>query len=217
MGRRLARGPRPARQAAAELVSGIPRCDGGGGRGGPYISGMSAPDRLPDAPDRMVRRRAFLAQLAAPLAALAATAVRLPVRLPAQPRPASIPEVQVYKDPNCGCCTAWVAHLRGAGFRVAVHDTADMDGVKANFGIPASLHSCHTARVGRWLVEGHVPADLLRRLVTITLPTTGFIPRGVAVPGMPVGSPGMEGGTPERYDILLFDAAGRTRVYATRG
>jgi hypothetical protein len=139
------------------------------------------------------------------------------VPLPAQPKPASIPEVQVYKDPNCGCCTAWVAHLRGAGFRVAVHDTADMDGVKANFGIPASLHSCHTARVGRWLVEGHVPADLLRRLVTVTLPTTGFIPRGVAVPGMPVGSPGMEGGTPERYDILLFDAAGRTRVYATRG
>ena len=214
MARTLARGPCRARQAAAELVSGIPRC-GRGGRGGPYIWGMSAPDRCPDTLDRMVRRRAFLAQLAAPLAALAA--VRLPAPLAAQPKPASIPEVQVYKDPNCGCCTAWVAHLRGAGFRVAVHDTADMDGVKANFGIPASLHSCHTARVGRWLVEGHVPADLLRRLVTVTLPTTGFIPRGVAVPGMPVGSPGMEGGTPERYDILLFDAAGRTRVYATRG
>jgi hypothetical protein len=176
---------------------------------------MSAHDRCPDALDRTVRRRAFLAQLAAPLAALAA--VRLPAPLAAQPRPLSLPELQVYKDPNCGCCAAWVTHMRAAGFRPVVHDTADMDGVKANFGIPASLHSCHTARLGRWLVEGHVPADLLTRLAGLPLPTSGFIPRGVAVPGMPVGSPGMEGPNPERYDILLFDAAGRTRVYATRG
>jgi amino-acid N-acetyltransferase len=121
---------------------------------------MSASDRFPDALDCTVRRRAFLAQLAAPLAALAAAAVRLP----AQPRPLSLPELQVYKDPNCGCCAAWVTHVRAAGFRAVVHDTADMDGVKANFGIPAALHSCHTARLGKWLVEGHVPADLLKRL-----------------------------------------------------
>ena len=212
MARTLARGPCRARQAAAELVSGIPRC-GRARRGAPYISGMSASDRFPDASDRTVRRRAFLAQLAAPLAALAAAAVRLP----AQPRPLSLPELQVYKDPTCGCCAAWVTHVRAAGFRVVVHDTADMDGVKANFGVPAALHSCHTARLGKWLVEGHVPADLLKRLAGLTLPTSGFIPRGVAVPGMPMGSPGMEGPNPERYDILLFDAAGRTRVYATRG
>ncbi|MBU6365452.1 MAG: DUF411 domain-containing protein [Gemmatimonadetes bacterium] len=174
---------------------------------------MPSSDVLPSFSDPAVPRRAFLAQVALQAAALGAAAVRLP----AQPRPLSLPEMQVYKDPNCGCCAAWVTHVRGAGFRVAVHDTADMDAVKASFGIPAALHSCHTARLGRWLVEGHVPADLLKRLAGLTLPTTGFIPRGVAVPGMPMGSPGMEGPNPERYDILLFDAAGRTRVYATRG
>jgi len=178
----------------------------------PYISGMPRPDSPSPAPDRAVPRRAFLRQ-AAQAAVLAAAAARLP----AQPRPAPLPEVQVYKDPNCGCCTAWVAHLRGAGFRVAVHDTADMDGVKASFGVPAALHSCHTARAGRWLVEGHVPADLVKRLLTTAPAAASFVPRGLAVPGMPMGSPGMEGPNPERYDILLFDAAGRTRVYATRG
>jgi hypothetical protein len=122
------------------------------------------------------------------------------------------PEMTVYKDPNCGCCTQWVAHVRKAGFAVTVRDTADMDGVKASFGVPAALHSCHTARVGRYSIEGHVPADLVQRLLA-EAPDA----RGLAVPGMPVGSPGMEmGARKDRYDVLLFDKAGRTTVFATR-
>ncbi len=125
---------------------------------------------------------------------------------------AAPPEMTVYKDPNCGCCAQWVAHVRKAGFAVTVRDTADMDGVKASFGVPAALHSCHTARIGRYSIEGHVPADLIQRLLA-EAPDA----RGLAVPGMPVGSPGMEmGARKDRYEVLLFDKAGRTTVFATR-
>jgi len=118
----------------------------------------------------------------------------------------------VYKDPNCGCCAQWVTHVRKAGFTVTVQDTADMDSVKVSFGVPAPLQSCHTARVGRYSIEGHVPADLIQRLLK-EAPEA----RGLAVPGMPVGSPGMEmGARKDRYDVLLFDKAGRTTVFATR-
>jgi hypothetical protein len=88
---------------------------------------------------------------------------------------------------------------------------ADLREVKATFGIPGALESCHTAQIGPYLVEGHVPADLVRKMLT-ERPDA----RGLAVPGMPIGSPGMEGGTPERYQVLLFDKAGKTRVYAVR-
>ena len=125
---------------------------------------------------------------------------------------AAPPAMTVYKDPNCGCCAQWVTHVRQAGFAVTVRDTADMDGVKASFGVPAALQSCHTARVGRYSIEGHVPADLIQRLLK-----EGPEARGLAVPGMPVGSPGMEmGARKDRYDILLFDKTGRTTVFATR-
>ncbi|MCZ8206101.1 DUF411 domain-containing protein [Gemmatimonas sp.] len=118
----------------------------------------------------------------------------------------------VYKDPNCGCCEEWVAHVRKAGFTVTVRDTADMATVKASLGVPEALGSCHTARIGPYTIEGHVPADLITKLVAEK--PAG---RGLAVPGMPVGSPGMEqGGRKDRYDVLLFDKAGKTRVYASR-
>lgn len=89
----------------------------------------------------------------------------------------------------------------------------DMNTVKRSFGVPVALESCHTARIGRYTIEGHVPADLISRLVKENVATA----RGLAVPGMPVGSPGMEmGNQKDRYDVILFDATGKTRVYASR-
>ncbi len=120
--------------------------------------------------------------------------------------------ISVYKDPNCGCCANWVKHMRAAGFAVTVHDTADMSTVKASMGVPTALQSCHTARVGTYVIEGHVPADLIQKLLK-----EKPVALGLAVPGMPVGSPGMEGGTPDKYDVMLFDRAGKARVYASRG
>ena len=117
----------------------------------------------------------------------------------------------VFKSPTCGCCKAWVDHVTKAGFKCTVRDVADLREVKVTFGIPSALESCHTAQIGNYLVEGHVPADLIMKMLKER--PAG---RGLAVPGMPIGSPGMEGGTPERYQILLFDKAGTTRVYATR-
>lgn len=129
--------------------------------------------------------------------------------------PATQPAVRamtVYKDPNCGCCAKWVDHVKQAGFTVTVRETDDMDSVKASFGVPAALASCHTARVGAYAIEGHVPADLIVRLLKEQ--PAG---RGLAVPGMPVGSPGMEmGSRKDAYDVLLFDKAGKSRVYASR-
>jgi hypothetical protein len=111
----------------------------------------------------------------------------------------SKPLIKVSKDPNCGCCTGWVEHLRNNGFIVAVSDTANMQAVKARLGVPDELASCHTAEIGGYVIEGHVPAVATRRLLN-EKPAA----RGLAVPGMPIGSPGMEGGTPEIYEVILF-------------
>jgi hypothetical protein len=119
--------------------------------------------------------------------------------------------VTVYKSPTCGCCKGWVEHLRQAGFQVEVHDTADVQPVKEAMHLPAQLASCHTARVGGYTVEGHVPADVIAQLLR-EHPAVD----GVAVPGMPMGSPGMEGGAPEHYDVVAFTKDGGTRVYASR-
>jgi len=126
---------------------------------------------------------------------------------------ASRPLVTVYKSPTCGCCTLWVAHLKDAGFPVKAEDVADVAPIKDKHGVPKGLASCHTALVDGYVIEGHVPADLIDRLLADR-------PRvvGLAVPGMPLGSPGMEapGRAPERYQILTFDHSGRTGVFATR-
>ena len=120
--------------------------------------------------------------------------------------------ITVYKDPNCGCCKEWVKHVSAAGFTATVHDTADMDSVKRAMGVPESLASCHTARVGTYIIEGHVPADLIERLLT-----DAPVARGLAVPGMPMGSPGMEmGGRKDKFDVMLFDKSGKSRVFASR-
>jgi hypothetical protein len=113
--------------------------------------------------------------------------------------------ITVHKDPNCGCCTFWVQHMRDAGFSVRVEETADIASVRARLGIPPRLAGCHTAEVGGYLVEGHVPADAIRRLLSETPDA-----KGIAVPGMPVGSPGMESGhPPQPYTVILFGADGQ--------
>ena len=150
--------------------------------------------------DRQFSRRQVVA-----LFALAPFSPRL-LQVATAPTP-----ITVYKDPNCGCCTKWVAHMRAAGFAVTVHDMTDMTTVKRSMGVPAALESCHTARVGRYTIEGHVPADLITKLLA-DQPAA----RGLAVPGMVTGSPGMEGDRKDPYEVLLFDAAGTTRVYARR-
>ena len=122
-----------------------------------------------------------------------------------------LPKVVVSKDPSCGCCGAWVEHLRAAGFPVEVVETAALNRVKARLQVPAALASCHTGEVGGYVVEGHVPAAAIRRLLAER--PSG---RGLAVPGMPIGSPGMEveGEKPERFEVILF-GGGSQRVYAT--
>jgi hypothetical protein len=119
--------------------------------------------------------------------------------------------IDVYKDPTCGCCVNWVAHLRKNGFAVHSADVSDIDAVKAKYNVPAALRSCHTAVVGGYVIEGHVPATDVKHLLT-TRPTDVV---GLAVPGMPVGSPGMEGSNPQAYQVLAFDKGGRSRIFAT--
>jgi hypothetical protein len=107
--------------------------------------------------------------------------------------------ITVHKDPTCGCCSGWVQHLQNAGFATKVLDTRDIDAVKRRLGVPDDLAACHTAEVAGYIIEGHVPAAALTRFLAEKPKATGL-----AVPGMPIGSPGMEGGRPEKYDVVLF-------------
>lgn len=118
----------------------------------------------------------------------------------------------VYKESTCPCCNSWVDYMRTDGFNVVTYNVTDLDAVKQKHNIAGNLQSCHTTEVGGYYVEGHVPADLVRRLLAER-------PRvaGIAVPGMPVGSPGMEVGPAEPYDILTVDSAGRTAIFGSRG
>lgn len=125
--------------------------------------------------------------------------------------PAPGPEITVYKSASCGCCKKWVEHLQAAGFRVTVHDTSALAGVMERYGVPRKLTACHTALVDGYVVEGHVPADVIQRLLK-ERPAIA----GVAVPGMPAGSPGMESDTPAHYYIMTFDKTGATAVYGSR-
>lgn len=125
--------------------------------------------------------------------------------------PTKAGEIVVYKSPSCGCCKAWVNHLQENGFSVEVHDKEDMNPIKVDREVPRHLQSCHTAEVGGYVVEGHVPADLITRLLQ-EKPKV----KGVAVPGMPMGSPGMEGPRKDAYQVLTFQEDGSTTVYANR-
>ncbi|MGH8659705.1 MAG: DUF411 domain-containing protein [Gammaproteobacteria bacterium] len=118
-------------------------------------------------------------------------------------------EVTVYKSPSCGCCTKWVKHMEASGFTVEARDVLDVNPYKQKLGLPLGLGSCHTAVVDGYLIEGHVPAEDIRRLLQEEPEA-----KGLAVPGMPMGSPGMEGPRKDRYEVLLIDKEDRTSVYA---
>jgi hypothetical protein len=133
-----------------------------------------------------------------------------PNRVLAEP----LPSVVVHKEPNCDCCAGWVEHIRSAGFLVGVRDIVGLNRLKMHLGIPRDLGSCHTALVGGYVIEGHVPADAVKQLLAAK-------PEGVglAVPGMPVWSPGMEapGSDPESYEVILFSAQERSVFARYRG
>jgi hypothetical protein len=124
------------------------------------------------------------------------------------------PRMTVSKDPGCGCCAGWVEHVRGAGFAVDVIETRDLGPVKRRLGVPVELESCHTAEIGGYAVEGHVPVSAITKLLA-ERPAA----RGLAVPGMPVGSPGMEvpGVADETYDVILFGPVGNKPFARFRG
>lgn len=126
----------------------------------------------------------------------------------AAPRSAAM---TVYRDPSCGCCEAWADTARNAGYHVELIDHPDMPSIKRQYDVPDELRSCHTTIVGGYAVEGHVPLDDVKRLLAEK--PTGV--RGIAVPGMPLGSPGMEvpDGTAQPFQVMAFDAAGKVSVF----
>ena len=145
--------------------------------------------------DRIIPRRAAL------LGAVAALAASLvPTRMPLAQ---AVVRARVYRTPECGCCLGWVRHLQAHGFATEVESVADLDPIKRRFGVPIDLESCHTAVIEGYVVEGHVPAPAIRALLAVKPPL-----HGIAVPGMPIGSPGMEGPNPEPYDVVAFDRVG---------
>jgi hypothetical protein len=121
--------------------------------------------------------------------------------------------VVVYKSPTCSCCSKWIEHLKHAGFRVEAHNESEMSQVKIRLGVPEVLASCHTAMINGYVIEGHVPAEDIKQLLA-KHPKA----RGLAVPGMPVGSPGMEmGARVDSYDVLLMADDQPTRAFAHHG
>jgi len=122
--------------------------------------------------------------------------------------------MEVYKTPTCGCCSLWVDHVRAAGFKVTSKDVtqAELTALKAKHGVPAEMHSCHTGLTDGYVIEGHIPAREVIRFLQ-QRPAAA----GLAVPGMPLGSPGMEapGVTARPYSVMSFDKQGRTTLFAT--
>lgn len=121
---------------------------------------------------------------------------------------AAPPIVDVFKTATCGCCEEWTRHLQENGFTVKVNNVPDPGDYRQKFGIPKELGSCHSAKVGGYAIEGHVPAADIKRLLASRAKA-----RGLAVPGMPMGSPGMEMGQREAYDVLLVKPDGKTTVF----
>lgn len=163
-----------------------------------------------------MKRRQLLSSLAAAagvsglgtLAAFAGTAMAAGA---ASPSGSALPPVEVFKNPSCGCCGAWVDHLKAAGFSVKVTEVADTAAVRRKQGLPDQFGSCHTGLVGGYVLEGHVPAREVKRLLAARPAALGL-----AVPGMPVGAPGMEvDDQKDAYQVLLVDKQGRSTVYAS--
>ena len=148
----------------------------------------------------MLTRRALLASLAA--FGLFAPAAR-----------ASAGEPVFYRSPGCGCCHTWTERMAEAGMPVVLKDSDDLAALSARYGIPAGLEGCHVGEIEGYVISGHVPPEDIRRLLT-EKPQA----RGLVVPGMPMGSPGMEaGGKIEQYQVLLLSQDGSTTVFATHG
>jgi len=139
------------------------------------------------------------------------TATVWPDRAPGGGGTAPTPGIVVYKSPTCGCCGKWIQHLRAAGFRVVVHETTDLRAVKTRYSVPQPLESCHTAVTAGYAIEGHVPADVVARLLR-ERPAVA----GIAVAGMPLGAPGMEGPGGQPYDVAAFRREGGWSVYERR-
>ena len=123
--------------------------------------------------------------------------------------PAETLEVTVYKRANCGCCNVWIEHLEANGFSVKAQNVQNLDQIKKESGVSRKLGACHTAHIGDYVIEGHVPAQDIKRLLAEKLDVAGL-----AVPGMPAGSPGMEGPRKESYAVYAFSRDGSTEVFA---
>lgn len=151
-----------------------------------------------------MQRRTLLRAMAAASAAALSTATLAQT---------GAPRLEVWKDPNCGCCKDWIAHMQASGFAVKTYESGNT-AARARLGLPQKLGSCHTALVSGYVVEGHVPAREVQRLLRERPDALGL-----AVPGMPVGSPGMDGpeyrGRKDRFDVLLVNRDGSTRIYQT--
>jgi len=181
----IAGAPRPARLVAASAtLLALAACSSSARSTADSTSPASAP-----------------AAVAAPASAVTAAA--------ASPATAT-PTLVVYKTPTCGCCKGWVKSMEAAGFKVEVHDLADLAPIKHAAGVPDELQACHTARIGGYVVEGHVPPEDIRRLLAERPDIAG-----IATPGMPMGSPGMEGAYKDRYDVMTFGGNGRSTVFAS--
>lgn len=146
----------------------------------------------------MITRRAMIGSVLAAIPAAACS------------KPAKAAEVTIYKSPACGCCGAWVEHIQASGLKTITVDKDDVTPIAKRLGVPDNMRSCHTALIDGYFVEGHVPAPDIKRLIA-ERPAA----RGIAVPGMPVGSPGMEqGDRRDDYDTFVIDRKGAARVYA---
>jgi hypothetical protein len=137
--------------------------------------------------------------------ALGATTALAQAKRPAAPIP-----MVVYKTPTCGCCGKWVAYMERNGFKATVIDLPDTSSARAQHGVPARLGSCHTAVIGAYTIEGHVPVEDIKRVLREKLAIAGL-----AAPGMPAGSPGMDVPDSPAYEVVAFDKRGGTRVFAT--
>jgi hypothetical protein len=129
--------------------------------------------------------------------------------LRAHPVAADPQAMQVYKSRTCGCCQKWVDHVRSRGYQVTVSDVSDVAPMKRQLGVPSGASSCHTAVIGGYFIEGHVPAEDISRLLAEHPDIAGL-----AVPGMPIGSPGMEGPVPVPYSVLAVQKDGKLEVFA---
>ena len=120
------------------------------------------------------------------------------------------PMLTVYKDPNCGCCAKWVDHMKANGFAATVNETTDMDAIKSKYHVTDNLRSCHTTLVGNYVIEGHVPAADVKRLLAEKPANVS----GLAAPGMPASSPGMDLTPFVPYDVVSFDSKGKSKLFA---